>query len=70
MNVWKNSEIGKIKAGVARERVSDPILFTLFTADIPAKANVFFATYGDDTIILATSKSTALAAYKYKHSLM
>ena len=42
-------------------RVLGPILYTLFTADMPTKENVVIATYADDTALLATSKSTALA---------
>lgn len=43
-----------ICSGVPRGRVLGPVLYTLFTANLPTKCNTVIATYAHDTAILAT----------------
>lgn len=51
------TDIRYIKAGVPQGSVLGPILYTIFTSDIPETENVLMATYADDTAILASSQS-------------
>ena len=48
------SEVKDIKAGVPQERVLGPILYTLYTANIPTTTNSTVLTFADDTPILVT----------------
>lgn len=57
-----NSEIGVIKSGVPQGSVLGPILYTLFTADMPTSSDVMTATYADDTAILAVKESASEAS--------
>lgn len=52
----EESDIGIIKSGVPQGSVMGPVLYTLFTSDMPTSSDVTTATYADDTAILATSK--------------
>lgn len=49
------SEIGTINAGVPQGSVLGPVLYTIFTSDMPVSDDVTIATYADDTAILASS---------------
>ena len=46
------SEVKDIKAGVPQESVLGPILYTLYTANIPTTTNSTVVTFADDTAIL------------------
>ena len=47
------SEWHPIKSGVLQGSVLGPVLYTLYTADLPIRRDVTVATYADDTAILA-----------------
>lgn len=49
------SEIVRINAGIPQGSVLGPVLYTIFTSDMPISDNVTIATYADDTAILASS---------------
>lgn len=51
----EDSEIGHIKSGVPQGSVLGPVLYTLFTSDMPSNSDNTIATYADDTAILATN---------------
>lgn len=51
----ETSQIYSINAGVPQGSVLGPILYTIFTSDMPTTSNVLVATYADDTAILASS---------------
>lgn len=53
-----------IYSDVPRGRVLSPVLYTLFTADLPTKSNTIIATYTHDTVILATDVNPDEAAEK------
>lgn len=52
------STLKAINAGVPQGSILGPILYLLFTSDIPTSPNCFIATFADDTALLATGKST------------
>lgn len=51
----ETSDIFEIKAGIPQGSVLGPILYTIFTSDMPTTDNVAVATYADDTALFATS---------------
>lgn len=53
----ETSTITYIKAGVPQGSVLGPVLYTIFTSDMPQTENVFIATYADDTAIMASNQS-------------
>lgn len=58
-----------ITAGVPQGSVLGPVLYTIFTADLPETPNVTIATYADDTAILANSKNPHEASELLQNSL-
>lgn len=58
------SEIKEIKAGVPQGSVLGPVLYLLYTCDIPELENNTIATFADDTAIMAVGTTHAEAAEK------
>lgn len=52
----ERSSLFDIKAGIPQGSVLGPILYTLYTADMPINNNVMVATYADDTAVVGTSQ--------------
>lgn len=63
------TELYPIKSGVPQGSVIGPILYTIYTADIPVTPNTFTATFADDTAILATSEIPKFASEKLQDAL-
>lgn len=51
------SELKSILAGVPQGSVIGPVLYLLYTRDIPTDRNTFIGTFADDTAILAVGKN-------------
>lgn len=58
------SDLRAIKAGVPQGSVLGPVLYLLYTCDIPALKNDTIATFADDTAILAVGNTCKEASEK------
>ena len=50
------SKFHKIEAGVPQGSVLGPVLYTIFTSDLPQAPGITVATFADDTAVLASDK--------------
>ena len=59
----ETSNLNDISAGVPQGSVLGPILYLLFTADIPlpTAANTMLATFADDTVVVSSDRSIEIA---------
>ena len=51
------SDLNPIAAGIPQGSILGPILYLIYTSDVPTSSNFFTATFADDTALLATGKS-------------
>ena len=58
----ENSNFGIIKSGVPQGSVLGPVLYTIFTSDMPSMDGITICTYADDTAILASNESPTQAS--------
>ena len=58
----EDSNFAKINAGIPQGSVLGPVLYTIFTSDMPTTSNVLVATYADDTAIIASNDCQILAS--------
>ncbi|MXP61690.1 reverse transcriptase family protein [Pantoea sp. Taur] len=58
-----------IEAGVPQGSVLGPILYILYTADIPTTSDTFLATFADDTAILSSHPDPETASYQLQRHL-
>ena len=65
----ETSEIYPIEAGVPQGSVLGPMLYVLFTSDIPTSTNTTTGTFADDTAILSSNKSLELATVHLQQHL-
>ena len=62
-----NNEItplNEILSGVPQGSILGPVLYLLFTADLPMHAETITATYADDTALLSVHEDPAIASAK------
>lgn len=63
------SNIHDIMAGVPQGTVLGPVLYTIYTADLPETQGVTTATFADDTALLASSTDPAVASATLQNNL-
>jgi hypothetical protein len=57
-------------AGVPQGSVLGPLLYLLFTADLPILPEITSATFADDTAVIATDNDPAIASHKLQTNLL
>ncbi|CAG4981210.1 unnamed protein product [Colias eurytheme] len=65
----ETTELKSIQAGVPQGSVMGPTLYLLFTADLPSIDGAITGTFADDTAILVSDNSPAVASHKLQSSL-
>lgn len=65
----EHSTIYHARAGVPQGSVMGPILYLLFTADLPVTNQVLVGTFADDTAIVASDPNPIIASQKLQNSL-
>ena len=63
------SDYHPIRAGVPQDSVLGPLLYLLYTADVPSTQDTLMATFVDDTAILSSDPDPARATEKLHHHL-
>lgn len=63
------SDLKEIQAGVPQGSVLGPVLYLLYTRDIPVMANTTIATFADDTAVMAVAENVEDATNKIQNSV-
>ena len=61
------SELKSIRAGVPQGAILSPVLYNIFTSDLPTRDTTVIATYADDTGILAQGHTPESAVALVQH---
>lgn len=63
------SGLHEIKAGVPQGSVMGPVLYLMYTFDLPTTKDVLVGTFADDTALIATHEKPEVASAKLQRSL-
>lgn len=63
------SDFKAIEAGVPQGAILSPVLYNIFTSDLPLSPDTMTATYADDTVILASSDSSIITSHNIQEHI-
>jgi hypothetical protein len=64
------TELSPVNAGVPQGSDHEPLLYLLFTADLPISPETTLVTFADDTAVIATNNDPAIASSKLQTNLL